>query len=472
MSSGYPTEKLRERHETYSLSWQDKLGWAIGELGVAIYVGGTMSFFLFYLTEAHSISPAWAGVALLVPRIWDGITDPFMGAISDRTKSSLGRRRPYLFVGAIAYGASFYLVLSIPDMGSENTTLIYLVAGYLLASTAITIFDVPYSSMAAEMTQSYKERISLAGYKMVAARVGILFAGGLGPVLYNSKDNLLEGFSYMGLVFGAVMTLTGLITFYLTRNVPRIEAVSHSINFKAEMAALWANLPFRILFFGFLFQNIAIGSSATMLVYFLTFAMLIDASLIGPLMLVAGVTSTLVTPVWVMVAGRLGKKETYLLGLTLAIVVALPGLVLPAEYYYLLFAIYFLSGISDAVNQLMPTSMIPDTVEADELRTGKRREGTIFGAMAFCRKLGMAFGAFFASWILQVAGFIGGGMTPEMQTESGLLGIRIAYTLLPAFLWLGAMMIVRQYALGEQQFDSIKNEIQKKPVRSDRVSDK
>ena len=164
MASGYPTEKLRERHETYSLSWQDKLGWAIGELGVAIYVGGTMSFFLFYLTEAHSISPAWAGVALLVPRIWDGITDPFMGAVSDRTKSSMGRRRPYLFVGAIAYGASFYMVLSIPDMGSENTTLIYLVAGYLLASTAITIFDVPYSSMAAEMTQSYKERISLAGY--------------------------------------------------------------------------------------------------------------------------------------------------------------------------------------------------------------------------------------------------------------------------------------------------------------------
>ena len=324
-----------------------------------------MSFFLFYLTEAHSISPAWAGVALLVPRIWDGITDPFMGAVSDRTKSSMGRRRPYLFVGAIAYGASFYMVLSIPDMGSENTTLIYLVAGYLLASTAITIFDVPYSSMAAEMTQSYKERISLAGYKMVAARVGILFAGGLGPVLYNSKDNLLEGFSYMGLVFGAAMTITGLITFYLTRNVPRIEAVTHSIDLRAEMAALWANLPFRILFFGFLFQNIAIGSSATMLVYFLTFAMLIDASLIGPLMLVAGVTSTLVTPVWVMVAGRLGKKETYLLGLTLAIVMALPGLVLPAEYYYLLFAIYFLSGISDAVNQLMPTSMIPDTVEAD-----------------------------------------------------------------------------------------------------------
>jgi GPH family glycoside/pentoside/hexuronide:cation symporter len=317
------------------------------------------------------------------------------------------------------------------------------------------------------MTQSYKERISLAGYKMVAARVGILFAGGLGPVLYNSKDNLLEGFSYMGLVFGAAMTITGLITFYLTRNVPRIEAVSHSINLRAEMAALWANLPFRILFFGFLFQNIAIGSSATMLVYFLTFAMLIDASLIGPLMLVAGVTSTLVTPVWVMVAGRLGKKETYLLGLTLAIVMALPGLVLPAVYYYLLFAIYFLSGISDAVNQLMPTSMIPDTVEADEVRTGKRREGTIFGAMAFCRKLGMAFGAFFASWILQVAGFIGGGMTPEMQTESGLLGIRIAYTLLPALLWLGAMMIVRQYALGEQQFDLIKNEIREKPVRGD-----
>jgi hypothetical protein len=125
--------------EVQPLSWKTKLGWAIGELGVAIYVGGTMSFFLFYLTEAHGISPAWAGVALLVPRIWDGVTDPLMGAVSDRTKSRHGRRRPYLFFGSLAYGASFYLVLSVPNMGSEDTTLMYLVGAYMIASTAITL---------------------------------------------------------------------------------------------------------------------------------------------------------------------------------------------------------------------------------------------------------------------------------------------------------------------------------------------
>jgi glycoside/pentoside/hexuronide:cation symporter, GPH family len=445
--------------EAQPLSWKTKLGWAIGELGVAIYVGGTMSFFLFYLTEAHGISPAWAGVALLVPRIWDGLTDPLMGTISDRTRSKHGRRRPYLFIGSLAYGASFYLVLSIPDMGSKDTTLIYLVGAYMVASTAITIFDVPYSSMAAEMTQSYRDRTSLAGYKMVAARLGILFAGGTGPLLYNSKDNLLDGFSQMGLVFGVVMTLTGLVTFFATKNAPRIEAPVKSFSIKQEFSALWSNRPFRILFSAFLFQNIAIGSSATMLVYFLTFAMLIDASLIGPLLMVAGITSTLVTPVWVVIARRLGKRETYLLGLSIATVMAIPALFLPAEYYYLLFAVYFFAAIADAVNQLMPTSMVPDTVEADEVRTGDRREGVIFGAMAFCRKLGMAFGAFFASWILQLAGFVGGGITPAMQTESGVLGIRIAYTLLPSLLWIGALIVIRQYSLSESRFDAIKAEI-------------
>jgi GPH family glycoside/pentoside/hexuronide:cation symporter len=286
-----------------------------------------------------------------------------------------------------------------------------------------------------------------------------VFAGGTGPLLYNSQENLLEGFSMMGLVFGVAMTITGLVTFFTTKNAPRIEKPAGVFSFKEEYSALWHNRPFKILFSAFLFQNIAIGSSATMLVYFLTFAMLIDASLIGPLMLTAGITSTLVTPVWVAITGRLGKRETYLVGLTITAFMALPALFLPPQFYYLLFAIYFFSAIGDAVNQLMPTSMIPDTVEAGELHTGERREGAIFGAMAFCRKLGMAFGAFFASWTLQFAGFIGGGITPEMQSESGVLGIRIGYTLLPALLWVGALLTIRKYSLGETRFDEIKAEI-------------
>ena len=172
------------------------------------------------------------------------------------------------------------------------------------------------------------------------ARIGILFAGGTGPLLYNSQSNLLDGFSLMGLVFGGAMTFTGLVTFFATKNAPRIEKSAGAFSFKEEYSALWHNRPFKILFSAFLFQNIAIGSSATMLVYFLTFAMLIDASLIGPLMLTAGVTSTLVTPVWVAVTGRLGKRETYLVGLTIAACMALPALFLPPQFYYLLFAIH------------------------------------------------------------------------------------------------------------------------------------
>jgi len=444
---------------TNKLSWQIKLGWAIGELGIAIYVGATMSFFLFYMTQAHGISPVWAGVALLIPRLWDGFTDPIMGAVSDRTHSKMGRRRPYLLLGSLVYGGCFWLVLAVPTAESQFTTLLYLIGAYILASTAITIFDVPYSSMSAEMTQNYQERTSLAGYKMVAARLGIVVAGGVGPMLYASQETLLEGFRLMGLIFGACMSVSGLITFFATRKAPRIEQPLEKVSLREEFSAVLNNRPFRILFSVFAFQNIAIGSSATMLVYFLTFAMGVDASFIGPLLLTAGITATLATPLWVKLTRSMGKKRAYTSGLLISATMAIPALFLPPQYYMLLFAIYFLAALGDAATQLLPTSMIPDTVEADEVRTGQRREGAIFGAFAFCRKLGMAFGAFFASGVLQLVGFIGGDLSTGSQTDTGLLGIRIGYTLLPFALWLCAILILRRYDLSESRFNEIKQKI-------------
>jgi len=430
-----------------------KIGWGIGELAIAVYVGITMAFFLFYLTEALGISPVWAGTALLIPRLWDAFTDPLMGAISDRTQSRWGRRRPYLLIGSFLFGISFWLVLSPPPFDSELGKAVYFTLMYIVVSTGYTVFDVPYSSMAAEMTGDYKERVNLTGYKMMAARMGIIFAAIVSPIIYTSRDTLQEGFALLGAIGGIFITVTGLVAFFATSNAPRLDVTPERFNLRAELRAIRQNKPFASLFMVFLMQNLAIGANATTLIYFLTISLKVSPNMIGPIFGVAGITALLFTPGWVIVGKRIGKIKAYSRALIINSVVAFALFFLPPSLAMVLLGVYFINGIADAGNQLMPNSMVPDTVEVDQLQNGVRREGAIFGAWAFCRKAGMAGGAFLASILLSLFGFVSGA--PE-QTESASFGIRIAFSALPFVLWLTTLRLLRRYDLTEEKFNEIK----------------
>lgn len=441
-----------------SLTRRITIGWAIGELGIASYVGITMSYMLFFLTQALGISPVWAGFALLIPRLWDAAIDPFVGAVSDRTRSRMGRRRPYLLFGALTFGVAFAAIFFAPAHASEQTKLVYVIALYLVTSTAFTFFDVPYSAMAAEMTTDYGGRTLLTGYKMVAARLGILATILVAPLIFTTGKGLVHGFQMMGIMFGAFMVVTGLIAFFATRDAPQIIRPVERFSLRDEYTALAENRPFLILWLVFLLQNLAIGATATTLIYYVVFVLQLAPAMVGPLAAVGAAAATLATPFWVWLARRIGKRRTYFIGLSITAVMSLPSLFIPASLYMLLFPIMFLMGIGDAANQLLPNAMVPDTVEYDEHRTGQRREGTIFGTWAFCRKLGMALGAFLVSIFLSLFGFAG-GQDNLPQTEQALLGIRFAYALIPFVLWLATIVVLRFYTLSEQRFDEIKREI-------------
>lgn len=221
-----------------------KLGYAVGELGIALYVGVTMMFFLFYLTDARRISPFWSGMVLLVPRLLDAVFDPLVGTISDRTRSRLGRRRPYLLVGSIAYGAAFFGFLAMPDFQSQALRIAYGILAYLAASLAYSFMAVPYSAMTAEMTLDYRERTELVAYRSMAARLGIVGAGLFTPLLYATQPTLAKGFWLVGLVFGAFMTASGLVTFFTTRGAPHVRHVVRTVNLKDEVNAIVCNRPF------------------------------------------------------------------------------------------------------------------------------------------------------------------------------------------------------------------------------------
>jgi sugar (glycoside-pentoside-hexuronide) transporter len=433
------------------------VGWAIGELGIATYIGITMSYLLFYLTQALGISPVWAGLTLLIPRLWDALIDPLVGAISDRTRSRMGRRRPYLLVGGLTFGVMFAFLFQAPADASEGVKIAYVISLYLLTSTAFTFYDVPYSSMAAEMTTDYRVRTRLTGFKMVAARIGILVAVIAAPLLFNSQETLVQGFAVMGMVAGAYMVLSGLWAFFATRDAPQIVRPAEPFDLRAEYRALRENRPFLILWTTFLFQNFAIGASATTLIYLVIFVMKIDAALVGAMVATSAVGAMVATPFWVRVA-QYGKQKAYAVGIVGAATLSLLMLFMPAGLPAALFVALFLIGLVDGGTQLCPNAMVPDTVEYDEERTGQRREGAIFGTWLLCRKLGMAMGAFIASLFLSAFGFVAGA-DAAAQGENALLGIRLSYTLVPCLLWVCAFFMLRAYPLTEARFEELKRNI-------------
>ncbi len=435
-----------------------KLGWAVGELAVATYVGLTIAFLLFYSTQVLGIAPWLAGGILLVPRLWDAFSDPFMGVISDHTRTTMGRRRPYLLAGAILLGVSVMGLFYAPADASDMRKAVHVLIFYFASSTAITIFDVPYSSMAAEMTDDYRERTLLTGYKMMAARIGILMVLFGAPAIFGATDNLIDGFRLVGIVFGAFILLTGVASFIFTRRAPSIEAPLKKISIRDELTAIRNNRPFRALWIVFLFQNIAIGASVTTLLYFLTIVIELEAGLISIYMVIGAVTAALATPLWVASARRISKRTGYFIAIAIGIATPLPILFIQADGYYWLIPVLLLAGIGEAANQLFPNAMVPDTVEVEELRTGVRREGAIFGAWAFCRKLGMTIGAFLVSLLLTVSGLVQGAPAAQ-QPDSAILGVRLIYVFVPITLYLLAMYFLSRYRLSEADFNAVKAEI-------------
>lgn len=440
-------------HTKFKIPNYIKIGWAIGELGVAFYIGVSMAFFMFFLTEALAISPAYAGLALFLPRLWDAVTDPLMGIISDNTRSKLGRRRPYLLLGSVLFGLSFWLTLSPPSDLSETGYIIYFSVMYIVVGTAFTIYDIPYSAMAAEMTADCKERTNLIGYKMIGARLGIVLAAFISPIVYLSADNLKEGFALLGMIGGLFIFVSCLIAFVTTIDARRTEPSNSEFTLKGlkpltEMRQLANNRHFVRLFSVFMLQNISIGAGASTLIYFVIITLQQSPTTMGPLFTLAGVTALLSTPIWVYIGNRIGKKKAYTRAMIINTLILCSAFFFTDEYFFLIYGLYVIMGFADAGNQLMSNSMVPDTVEYDQKLTGKRREGIIFGAWAFCRKIGMATGALLASFVMSIFGFISNA--PE-QTEMAQFSIRVAYAVIPAMLWIGALYLLKNYSLEEEQ---------------------
>jgi GPH family glycoside/pentoside/hexuronide:cation symporter len=412
-------------------------GWSLGTLAMSSLLNTQTAMLMIYLISAVGIAPAVAGSLVFISKIYDGITDPIMGVVSDRTTLRWGRRRPYLLLGGMLAALSVVGLFSVHTV-SFVSTQIWVLVMLLVAATAYTVFNVPYMSMPAEMVQDPYERSKLMSYRVAWIAVGTFVGIALAPRLVAyARDTLgvpeTEAFSLMSLITAAIILLASLGCFLSTRGAPATERTRVSIPFTEQARTALANRPFLILL-GIKYLGLyALSATVATNIFFVRQVMQQSEAIMlwyGLAYMVG--TLTAIAP-WVLVSRRLSKAKTLALSAGLAAVVNLTWLLSGPEEPV---ALYMLRGFVLAMTNggmlLMGQSLLPDVMEYDYRKTGLRREGLYAGLYSFVEKLAFASAPLTLGVLLSSMGFIPGLPRTAAQPESALLAITLAMAVIPA----------------------------------------
>jgi GPH family glycoside/pentoside/hexuronide:cation symporter len=431
------------------LSFWTKLAYGSGDLGTAIAAGLRAFFLLIFFTDVARLDPAMAGMILLINRIWDAFNDPFIGWLSDRTTSRWGRRRPWIFAGALPFGLTFFLLWVVPPFGPTGLFLYYVLISLVL-DTAYTIVNVPYTALTPELTKDYDERTSLNSFRFAFSVGGALVSAVLHPIIVSSAPDPRTGYLISGLVWAVVCTVPCYIVFFAIRERPESMEphTGDSIPLAEQIRIALANRPYRFVIGLYLASWLALQLVSAVLVYYLTYYMGTPDRIPLTLLAVQG-TSFIFLFVWTAISRRYDKRLVYIAGATIWLVVQLGLAFIRPDQDYLVLPLAALAGAGVAVAYLVPWAMLPDVVDLDELETGQRREGVFYGFMVLLQKAGIALAIYFVGRALAAAGYV----TPTdavpvpTQPDSALQAIRFYIGPVPAAILAGSLLLALLYPI-------------------------
>jgi len=442
--------------ENQKLPVKVKLGFGIGDVGGNLYFTVVAFWLLNYFTDTVGLAAGIAGIAFGIGKVWDAVTDPLMGYISDRTRSRWGRRRPYLLFGSFVWFIAMIILFTNPQLSNPAALFVWAVAAYCFLSTAFTVVNVPYSSLTPELTKDYHERSSLNGYRAVFMVIGTLIGAGAALPLVNALPNRNIGFSVMGIVFGGIMMGATLVTFFSVREPKLIEAAKPKTNFLKSYLCVFKTRPFIFILLTYMMCMIGVSIvSATMIYYFKYIQEKEGLTTIALLILL--VTAMIFIPVAVRVSKRIGKKTTYAVGVLIMSGACMLVFALGHQLgVVFVFVMMFIAGIGLSTHYPMPWAMIPDTVEYGYLQTGERMEGGYYGVWTLFSKAAQGLFALpLVGLILQVTGYI-----PEVaQTPLAQLGIRLMFGPVAGVFFVAAAVLLAFYPLNEQRYAELQEKI-------------
>jgi GPH family glycoside/pentoside/hexuronide:cation symporter len=467
---------------SHKIPFGHKIAFGLGMLANQMFPAA-LGIFMVVLVQDMGF-PSWMwGILFFLPRVFDSVTDPIMGFISDNTRSTWGRRKQYVFIGAIVMGISFVAMWQLYRDDGVAYNFVYFLCWSIAFYSGLTLFSIPYVAMGYEMSDDFHERTSIMAVAQWIGQWAWVIAPWFWVVMYDPTwfENADTATRTLSIWVGVICMLLAM--------VPALFLPSRSTKDDTHLVPLtlrnlgggikeillgfkeaFSSEPFRKLCFAtFLIFNAfnTVAAFSFFIVVYHLFGGNAPAAGIWPTLfgsIGALITTFAVIPTVAWMSRKMGKKNAFLLSQGISIIgyVMLWFLMVPGKPWMFIFALPFFSfGIGGLFTLMM--SMTADVCDVDELATGKRREG-IFGAIYWWMvKFGFAIAGLLSGAIMAVVGFVPGAAA---QAAGAVDGLRLFYSGVPIVGTLLAMWIMRDYDLDEQRATEVHAELERRKRRS------
>ena len=429
-----------------------------------IYGGGAFviigTFFTVFLTKALGMPPALAGSIPLIGKVWDAVTDPVMGNVTDRTRSRFGPKRFYLLIGSIISAVTFILMWIPLPQATVGLKYVFYMLMYILFSTGFTIVMVPYNALLPDMVDDYTVRGRFTSVRMAFSAFGNILAALLSALLI-TKETEAGRYLLVAIIFGLIFCIAILLTFFGTWEKEKpVRKVSLKESF-TQSFTVYKNRCFRLFIAIFVFGQAATDFVTGLAVYFVSDVLHSYGSfklLMGVILISQFLGMLLFNPIM----AKTNKKTPILIGFPVRIAATLAMLFFAHEgaNFIAILALTFIVGLGMAGSSVTIYAILADMADVDELITSVNRPGICSGMATFIRKICAGLSVFIIGVLLDLVGYdevianAGGLQAPATQT-----GIAYIYIFAPVLLCLITIFFTWRFAMNKEEFEIIRREI-------------
>ena len=419
-----------------------------------------------FSTDVLLIAPAVMGVIFSISRIWDAVSDPIAGYLSDRTTFKFGRRRTWMLLSFIPISFGFLAVFSPPESMQGQSLDLWMMIAILSFYSAITLFNVPHMALGAELSEDYHERTRLFGVRHIGFTLGSILSLVSMSLLISEENSPTGDVRELAgnLAFLAVAAMSLMIFFSVSRlkENPEFQNRVNKNPFKA-FRDVWVNPHAKILIIVLFIENLG-GAVIGVLTLYVT-QYIVEAPAWAPLIIFAYMLpSALSVPLWIPLSKRFGKIRLWvfslaLTGISFGGIFIIPFLDSVTERLIVMFIGATLGGMAAGCGGAIGPSVKGDVIDYDEYLTGERKEGSYFAALNFVFKSATGIMLLVTGFVLQFSGFI----PNQPQTMEVKIALISLYGLVPlVFYSLGAYLLHKKFTFGEKEHAVIKQQIKER----------
>ena len=440
-------QKIAKSSENISLI--TLIDYNIPTIGVGFMFFLVSLYLMKFATDILLISPVMMGFIFGLSRIWDAITDPLAGYLSDRTNFSMGRRRPWMMVSAPFVCFSFIMIWYQPFELSVEFSTLWIAVAVLLFYSAMTAFNVPHHSLGAELSPNYHERTKVFGVRHMVWNCGSLLALLAMHQLIVGNNPRKDAFD-IALIAGLITFALIIWTVFRTQERKEYQGRGEK-NPVTAFADVLKNKHAVLLLVVFFIENLGFATIGILTPYVAEYVVL-RPERTAIYILTYLVPCILSVPVWISLSKRIGKKKTWLISMVLTGLGFGGMFFLSAGADTLILLLAFVCGVGAGSGAAMAPSIQSDVIDYDEYLTGKRKEGTYFASWNLVFKTATGITFMITGFVLGASGFV----PNQDQTESAKFAILFLYAIFPFCCYFIGGLILTRFSLNESAHQKIR----------------